>query len=269
MTDASAANRLSGDEIHAYWREQASEHGLSPAASWSDVRVIELEVATIGPYLARARALDVGCANGYSSIRFAAEHDADVLGIDYVEEMIEAAEKRRSGLPPPIRERVEFRVGDVRSLELADGEYERVVSTRVMINLGDWEGQQQGLRECVRVLRPGGLLLLSEATVGGWSRLNALRREWGLDEIPMPGFNIYLREEAVVALLEPEAELVELVDFASSYYVATRVLKPLLARAAEVPVDIADPDAEFNRWAARLPAAGDYGTQKLFVFRKR
>ena len=50
---------------------------------------------------------------------------------------------------------------------------------------------------------------------------------------------------------------------------ATRLVKPLLAAAAGGAVDVADPDAEFNRWAAQLPAAGDYGTQKLFVLRRR
>ncbi len=49
---------------------------------------------------------------------------------------------------------------------------------------------------------------------------------------------------------------------------ATRVLKPLLAARAEAAIDVADPDAEFNRWAALLPPAGDYGTQKLFVLRR-
>jgi hypothetical protein len=32
---------------------------------------------------------------------------------------------------------------------------------------------------------------------------------------------------------------------------------------------IANPDMELKRWAAQLPAWGDYGTQKLFVFEKR
>ena len=57
--------------------------------------------------------------------------------------------------------------------------------------------------------------------------------------------------------------------FASSYYVATRLLKPLLAAHAEVDVEVADPNAEFNRWSAMLLPAGDYGTQKLFVLRRR
>jgi hypothetical protein len=47
------------------------------------------------------------------------------------------------------------------------------------------------------------------------------------------------------------------------------VLKPLLARATGLNVDAADPLMEWNRWFASLPPAGDYGTQKLFVFRKR
>ncbi len=46
-------------------------------------------------------------------------------------------------------------------------------------------------------------------------------------------------------------------------------MKPLLAQATGAPVDVADPLSEWNRFVASLPAAGDYGTQKLFVFRKR
>lgn len=269
MTDAGGRPRLSAEEVRAFWTEEAVTHGVSPSASWSDHRVMDLEVRAIGPYVAGARTLDVGCANGHSSLKFVAEYGADVLGVDYIEQMISSANERRESLASDQRERVSFRVGDVRSLDLEDEEFERVVSTRVIINLAGWEEQQRGLEECVRVLRRGGLLLLSEATVGGWERLNALRREWGLEDIPMPPFNTYLAESDVIRHLEPHAELVALEDFASSYYVATRFLKPLLARAVNAPVDVADPALELNRWASLLPAAGDYGTQKLFVFRRR
>ena len=37
---------------------------------------------------------------------------------------------------------------------------------------------------------------------------------------------------------------------------------------ADRPEQIANPLCELNRWLSLLPAAGDYGTQKLFVFRK-
>ena len=43
----------------------------------------------------------------------------------------------------------------------------------------------------------------------------------------------------------------------------------ILALALGGSVDAADPAMHWNRWCAELPAAGDYGTQKLFVFRKK
>ncbi len=57
-------------------------------------------------------------------------------------------------------------------------------------------------------------------------------------------------------------------NFASTYFVMTRVAKPLLANAVAAPIDVTDPSSHWNRWASQLPAAGDYGTQKLFVFRR-
>ena len=138
----------------------------------------------------------------------------------------------------------------------------------MLINLGTWERQVQGLRECMRVLKPGGTLLLSEATLQGWRRLNEFRGEWGLDDIPMPPFNQYLDEDQVISAAAGEMQLVELSNFASTYYVGTRVLKPLLAQATKAPLSVADPNASGIVGFPQLPAAGDYGTQKLFVFRK-
>lgn len=257
-------------EIRAYWASQALEHASSPAASWSDHRVIELEIEAIGQRLDPGdRVLDVGCANGYSSVRYALDRSANLTAVDYSPEMIAAAEARRTGLPEEMRDRVSFTIGDVRGLQFEDASFERVISTRVIINLPSRDDQARGLAECSRVLRPGGLLLLSEATLQGSSRLNALREEWGLAPIAMPAFNRYLDVDEVVSWLDSGCDLVEQVDFASSYYVATRVLKPLLAKAASATIDVANPNTEFNRWAAQLAPAGDYGTQKLLVFRRR
>ena len=260
---------MKAEEIKGFWAEQARLHGESPSASWSDHRVIELEVAAIGARLQPGqRVLDAGCANGYSSARYAAL-GANVVGVDYIPEMVENAESRRQALPDDVAGRLEFSVGDISALDFGDASFDAVVSTRVIINLPSWDEQLHGLEECVRVLRPGGLFLLSEATEQGWMRLNELRREWGLVDIPMPSFNLYLDQERVIEALATEVELEQIDDFASSYYVVTRLLKPLLASRAEIAVDVTDPNAEFNRWAAMLPPTGDYGTQKLFVLRRR
>jgi ubiquinone/menaquinone biosynthesis C-methylase UbiE len=212
--------------------------------------------------------LDIGCANGFSTLRYARDRRVKVLGLDYIPQMIEAARAEVARSSAGLRGSVSFDVGDILELEAYAGQFDKVVVVRVLINLGDWEKQQAALRQGARALKPGGMLLLSEATVQGWRRLNALRREWGLEDIAMPPFNNYLDVDAVVEAAGPDLKLVELRDFASSYYVATRVLKPLLARVAGAGIDVADPLSEWNRWASMLPVCGDYGTQKMFVFRK-
>jgi SAM-dependent methyltransferase len=252
-----------------FWAEQAAEHGQAAAASWSDRPVMELEVREIVRWLDDGdRVLDVGCANGYSTVQFAAEKAIDIHGVDYIPAMIEQANARLGQLGGRLAGKVSFAEGDALNLAEPTNGFDKVVVIRVIINLGDWEIQLRGLREAVRVLRPGGVLLLSEATVGGWTKLNELRQEWHLPPIPMPPFNNYLDEGRVTEALIADCDLVEISNFASTYFVGTRLIKPLLARLADGEVDVASPESEWNRWIASMPAWGDYGTQKLFVFRK-
>jgi hypothetical protein len=44
-------NRLNQSEVYEYWTSQAREHGQSPSASWSDHRVIEMEISEIAKHL--------------------------------------------------------------------------------------------------------------------------------------------------------------------------------------------------------------------------
>jgi ubiquinone/menaquinone biosynthesis C-methylase UbiE len=258
------------EQIRDFWTQQAKEHGQAPSASWSDRMVIEMEIRELLKRLSDGdKVLDVGCANGYSTVQFASQFNIQIRGVDYIAGMIEQARERLVDFRDRLQGTLEFGEGDVTALLEPSNTYDKVISVRVIINLGAWERQKIGLLECARVLKPGGLLLLSEATVQGWQRLNDFRREWQLDDIPMPLFNQYLDENQVVDALSPNLELVELVNFASTYYVGTRVLKPLLARAVGGGIEVANPNMEWNRWFSELPACGDYGTQKLFVFKKR
>ncbi len=262
--------KYSLSEIFDYWTHQAQTHGQSPSASWSDHQVIELEIREITKWLRdNDEVLDVGCANGYSSMRFASVRSIRMRGVDYIPEMIEQARLRSASAEIRLKGSVEFVVGDITQLQEQSSSYDKVIVVRVLISLGDWTRQIQGLRECIRVLKPGGVLVLSDATLQGWERLNLLRQEWGLDAIPIPPFNQYLDEDQLIEAAHDEMDLVEISNFASSYYVGTRLIKPLLARAANAPIEVANPLSEWNRWCSQLAAAGDYGTQKLFVFRKR
>lgn len=257
------------DQVRDYWNEQVASHGDSVTASWSDEYAVELEICEISKYLNDGdTVVDLGCAVGYSTVRFAMDRKIAIRGLDYIPDMIKRAQARLASAAVPLQERVDFRVGDVMQLNEQPGHYDKVIVTRVIINLGEWPRQQQGLLACAQLVKPGGLLLLSEPTIQGWSRLNAFRREWGLSEIPIKPFNTYLDEQKVIETLSDSMDLMELVNFSSTYFVGTRVLKPLLIQALGADIDVTDPNMEWNRWCASLPAFGDYGTQKLFIFRK-
>lgn len=264
------AGKFGQEQIREYWTQQSRKHGQSPAVSWSDQMAIELEIREISKHLADGdRVLDVGCASGYSTTQLAAQKHIHIRGLDYVPEMIEQARLRLSRMADKLLGTVEFDVDDATALNEPSKTYDKVVAIRVVINLGEWSHQLKGLREFARVLKPQGKLLLSEATLQGWRRLNSFRNEWGLPDIPMPDFNRYLDEDQVISALSSDFQFVELINFSSTYYVGTRVLKPLLIQALGARIDVADPDMEWNRWFAQLPSWGDYGTQKLFVFRKK
>lgn len=257
-------------DIQDFWTQQVERHGRSSNASWSDLPVIQMEIRELLKRIEDGDSvLDIGCANGFTSFALARKRHIRIRGLDYIPGMIQQARGALGECDAELRERMAFDVGDITSLDEPDNHYDKVVVVRVIINLRDLDNQLTGLRNSARVVKPGGLLLLSEATLQGWNNLNAFRREWGLSDIPMPPFNTYLDQDRVVECLAPQMDLVEIVNFASTYFVGTRVLKPLLAKVADIDINIASPEMEMNRFFSMLPAAGDYGTQKLMVFRKK
>ena len=89
------SQKLTLEEIRDFWRLQAVQHGQSATVSWSDHRVIEMEIRALVRRLADGdRVLDVGCANGYSTIQLASQRAIEIRGLDYLPEMIELCARK-------------------------------------------------------------------------------------------------------------------------------------------------------------------------------
>jgi SAM-dependent methyltransferase len=93
--------------------------------------------------------LEAGCGEGYGA-DLIARVARRVLGLDYDESAVAHVKARYP--------RVEMLHGNLASLPLPDGGIDVVVNFQVIEHLWD---QGQFVAECVRVLRPGGVLLMS------------------------------------------------------------------------------------------------------------
>ena len=75
--------------IKDFWDTQASNFKTDHTASWGDNFAIELEIENIALHLHEgASVLDVGCANGYSSVRQLVTNPKQITGVDVSEIMI-------------------------------------------------------------------------------------------------------------------------------------------------------------------------------------
>jgi ubiquinone/menaquinone biosynthesis C-methylase UbiE len=104
-----------------------------------------------------AHILEVGSGGGlFTNYTADQRPDLRIVGIDLSQPQIKRASKRMR----TYADRVEFRLGDATNLAFADRTFDGVISYG---SIKHWAPQEAGLRECVRVLKPGGPLLVTDA----------------------------------------------------------------------------------------------------------
>jgi SAM-dependent methyltransferase len=96
-------------------------------------------------------ACDLGCGPGQVA-RYLQARGIQVCGVDLSEGMIERARQLNAG--------IEFYPGDMRNLPVADDTWAGIAAFYAIVNLS-LQDTEQALREMIRVLAPGGRLLLS------------------------------------------------------------------------------------------------------------
>ena len=96
-------------------------------------------------------ACDMGCGPGHVA-RYLQAHDVQVCGVDLSAELVERARRLNPG--------IEFQQGDMMALDIPDEAWVGIVAFYSLIHIPRAD-MVQALRELRRVLRPGGVLLLS------------------------------------------------------------------------------------------------------------
>lgn len=104
------------------------------------------------------RVLDVACGTGDFSIAIAkAVRKGEVIGVDISKEMLEVM--RQKVLKNKLESIISQEVGDGEALRFPDASFDRVVNA---FGIRNFEDRDKGLREALRVLKPGGRLVILE-----------------------------------------------------------------------------------------------------------
>ena len=129
------------------------------------------------------RVLDLACGTGDSSIAIAQGLPAaTVTGLDLSEGMLEVM-KEKVGRAD-LGNRITAVRGDGECLPFADGTFDRV---SIAFGIRNFQNREQGLAEMLRVLRPGGLLVILELSLPEQKLIRGLFKLYFLHILPLIG----------------------------------------------------------------------------------
>jgi ubiquinone/menaquinone biosynthesis C-methylase UbiE len=113
------------------------------------------------------RVLDLGCGRG-AVLLLAAQHltTGRAVGVDLwrkVDQSGNSAEAtRRNAIAEGVADRVELHTADMTSLPFEDNSFDLIVSSLAIHNIRGNAGREKAVDEAVRVLRPGGRLMIAD-----------------------------------------------------------------------------------------------------------
>lgn len=121
------------------------------------------------------RVLDLGCGRG-AVLMLAAEHlhTGRAVGVDLWRSRDQsgnlAEATRRIAIAEGVTDRVELYTADMTSLPFEADSFDLIVSNIAIHNVKGRQGREKAIEEAVRVLRPGGRLMLADLWATGLYR---------------------------------------------------------------------------------------------------
>ncbi|PIZ01233.1 hypothetical protein COY61_00255 [bacterium (Candidatus Gribaldobacteria) CG_4_10_14_0_8_um_filter_33_9] len=255
--------------IKDFWNNQGEKFKESHWASWGDIFMINLETELISKQIGESRyILDVGCANGFSAFKqLEANSKIKMIGVDFAEKMVDAAAKELKEKYDHFQGRVQFKAGDVCDLDFEDNSFDLAYTTRVLINLPDWELQKKGIDEMIRVVKKGGKVVLLEAFREPLNLLNAMRALKSLPPLVEHDFNRYLEISNVDDYLSSLGMQFKRIDFSSIYYLGSRFLRELVTDVNQYE-GYSNPINEIFYNIEKEYSGGGFGIQQAYIIQK-
>lgn len=229
--------------------DNAAHWNNSSVESMYDKTLLGLETQNILGWIpSGSTVLDVGCGEGEGTLEYSKV--STVVGVDYSPVRLGFARDRCPG--------VTFKQSSVHDIT---GEYDVVISQRLLVNLSCWEEQQRALIKLGEVSK--GLVIISEGSIQGAENLNAFRLCMGLPPIPIPEHNVFIDESFLLNFTRSIGWKLKGCKTLGSYYLLTRGVQPALTKNLTW-------DSEFNKRSSKveLPCSDRFSRVKQWCFIK-
>ncbi len=259
------------EKIKHYWEERASV-SQDQSATTNDIWLRELEIKTIIETLVelkisdKSNILDVGCGDGYSTIKIAKRFPRSTFhGIDFSENMIKIANSNFEK-EDNMNLKVKFSVGNVLDLDkLVSSKVDIVISDRCLINLESLNQQREAIGKIANAINNYGCFIANENFVEGHENMNQARKKLSLAEIPIRWHNLFFNEPDFMSIIKKHFKLISLKNFSSSYYFATRIIYSKMCDNNKTEPDY---NHEIHKLAIDLPSVGNFSPIRMAVLQK-
>lgn len=232
ITTEQEFDQLSEVEKSNYVKEYYNQKdGFNIYATSPDFNLRELEIDFIIKHIKGKNILDLGCGNGYTSMRITERYKVNVIGIDFSESMIIGANKLLDEYPGTLKVKPIFYCADATNFipETQNNTFDTIISERFLLNLPSEGMQYKTIRHIHKLLVPKGRYLMIEGSKDGLLKLNSLRESIGLAQIFDKGKdNLSSRkfyDKQIEDFLKTLFEIVSIKTF-DLYYIISRIIYP-------------------------------------------
>jgi ubiquinone/menaquinone biosynthesis C-methylase UbiE len=246
------------------WHKRAT---FGARAGTDDLNLKTLETKILSELLVdQLSILDAGCGNGTTALEIVKRFpDKVIMGFDYSSRMIEEANKYVE--EAQLSSSAEFICINMLDFDATlCSRFDGIYTERSLINLDSFEEQKIALENLARYAQTDARVVLCESFNDGLEEINAFRLDACLDKIERPWHNLYLNLNELDSLLPKSFELLEVLNFSSTYYFVSRVIN---AWQAHQEGKLPDYDAPLNHLSLKLPTIEQCAQTKALVLRKK
>jgi SAM-dependent methyltransferase len=268
--------RMRASDVHAHWQDWAVRYGTDLRATTLTSSIKRLEVAALARTIKRvimpssiASILEIGCGNGQNIVALAkifAQQGFSWYGIDYIQEMVDAAQKNAA--EHGLSQRTHFARADLRGDTWGElPAYDVIFSDRALINLSSLHEQTAAIDAIHKRLNDHGALIMIENSRQTKDIQNDLREALGLSRRKDADFNLFFDDTVIVPHLKSLFGTVEIEDFGSLHDI---ILYALLPHAMKAEFQYDHPImASVAELCERIPIpCGPFGQNRLYFCRR-